>query len=255
MQATAEGLPSNTADVLRGTRSWLMLLSRLVLFAGLQAIAAIGFWLSGSTNAWEDSAAWWPLYITVANVIGIVLLMGLYRREGKNYWDIYQIDRQHLKHDLLLVVGLFVIAGPLSALPNPLLATALFGDSQAVLPLLFRPVHVWIMVPCLVVFAITQGLAELATYFSYAAPRIEQQGVNAWIAYSAAAVMLSLQHLAAPLRFEGRYLIWRGLMFLPFALFVGIVLRWRPRLLPYLAVIHVLMDLSLIAVFLSLPAV
>jgi len=31
-------------------------------------------------------------------------------------------------------------------------------------------------------------------------------------------------------------------MFIPFAFLVGIVLDWRPRLLPYLAIIHVLMD-------------
>jgi len=31
-------------------------------------------------------------------------------------------------------------------------------------------------------------------------------------------------------------------MFLPFAFLVGLVLKWRPRLLPYLAVVHVLID-------------
>jgi hypothetical protein len=44
--------------------------------------------------------------------------------------------------------------------------------------------------------------------------------------------------------FDLRFITWRGLMFLPFALLLGIVLQWRPRLLPYLAILHVLMDLS-----------
>lgn len=33
-------------------------------------------------------------------------------------------------------------------------------------------------------------------------------------------------------------------MFLPFALFLGVILRWRPRLLPYLMVGHALIDVS-----------
>jgi hypothetical protein len=53
-----------------------------------------------------------------------------------------------------------------------------------------------------------------------------------------------LQHLTAPLLFDARYLLWRALMFLPFAVWVGLVLRWRPRLLPYLAAVHVLMDFA-----------
>ena len=39
-------------------------------------------------------------------------------------------------------------------------------------------------------------------------------------------------------------------MFLPFAVLVALVMRARPRLMPYIAVIHVLMDLSVAVMFL-----
>jgi len=177
-----------------------------------------------------------------------------FRAEGLRYAEIFRLDRAHVGRDLLTLLGLVVIAAPLSMLPNPLLATALFGDSQAVVPLLFRPAPAWAMVPVLVIFALTQGLVELPTYFIYATPRLERLGYPTWAAVATGAFMLSLQHIAAPLWLESRYLLWRGLMFLPFALFIGIVLRWRPRLLPYLAVVHALMDLSLIAVYLTAAA-
>jgi hypothetical protein len=54
-----------------------------------------------------------------------------------------------------------------------------------------------------------------------------------------------------PLVFDLRFMAWRSLMFLPFALLVAVVLHWRPRLLPYLAIVHVLMDLSFATMFLS----
>ncbi len=38
---------------------------------------------------------------------------------------------------------------------------------------------------------------------------------------------------------------WRLLMFIPFALLTAALLYWRPRLLPYMLIIHFLMDLQL----------
>jgi hypothetical protein len=40
-------------------------------------------------------------------------------------------------------------------------------------------------------------------------------------------------------------------MFLPFALLVAVVIRRRPRLMPYLGVIHILMDMSIAILFLT----
>jgi hypothetical protein len=96
----------------------------------------------------------------------------------------------------------------------------------------------------IVLFPLTQGLVEIPTYFSYIMPRLEAQGMRPWLAISLPAIMLGLQHIAVPFVFDIRYLTWRGLMFIPFAFLVGIVIHGRPRLLPYLAITHVLMDLS-----------
>jgi len=89
-----------------------------------------------------------------------------------------------------------------------------------------------------------KGFAELPTYFGYVMPRLEAQGLRKWLAITLPSLMLGLQHIGVPLLFDLRFILWRGLMYLPFALFVGIVLHWRPRLLPYMAIVHVLMDLS-----------
>jgi hypothetical protein len=40
-------------------------------------------------------------------------------------------------------------------------------------------------------------------------------------------------------------------MYIPFAFLVGIVIRWRPRLLPYMAIIHVLIDMAFAAMLLD----
>ena len=57
-------------------------------------------------------------------------------------------------------------------------------------------------------------------------------------------VFHALQHCALPLVFDGRFLLWRFGMFLPFAALTAILLRWRPSLFPYTMVIHGLLDLQ-----------
>jgi hypothetical protein len=117
--------------------------------------------------------------------------------------------------------------------------------------MMLRPLPLWAAYASIVVFPLTQGLVELPIYFAYCMPRLEAQGLPRWQAVGLAGLMLALQHMAVPLLFDGRFLAWRGLMFLPFALTTGLILRWRPSLLPYFAVVHVLMDASFAAMLLS----
>lgn len=230
---------------------WIMLFSRLSMFIGIQAIFALGFVLAGSSNAWESSAAWWPIVVSIANIITIFLLIRLFRREGRQFWDIFRIRKEHIKNDLLVLAGTMVLLGPISYLPNVWLGGLLFGDPQRTLDLLIQPLPLWAVYASIILFPVTQGVAELATYFLYAMPRLESQGMPRWLAVSFTSLMLAFQHIAVPFLFNSRYIVWRGLMFIPFAFFVGILLRWRPRLLPYLAVIHWLMDLAFALMLLS----
>jgi membrane protease YdiL (CAAX protease family) len=57
-------------------------------------------------------------------------------------------------------------------------------------------------------------------------------------------LMLAFQHVTLPLVFDARFMLWRLLMFVPFGLLVAVMLRWRPQLLPYMVVVHMLMDVS-----------
>ncbi len=222
---------------------WIMLFARIILFIGIQAIFALGFWLAGSSSAWNVSANWWPFVVTIANFICLALLVRLFQREGKRFWDIFRFRKEHVKTDLLALLGTLVLLVPVSYLPNVWLGGLLFGDPQRTLDLLIRPLPLWAAYGAILLFPLTQGLAELATYFGYVMPRLEMQGMSRWMAVSLAALMLGFQHIGVPFLFNSRYLVWRGLMFVPFAFLAGIVLRWRPRLLPYMAVIHALMDL------------
>lgn len=203
--------------------------------------SSILYWLMALPGA--AAAAWWPVTAVLANLVCIWLLHSLYRQEGARYLDIFRIQRQTIKKDLLILLGALLLTGPIAFLPNILTATWLFGAQEVALEMFLQPIPVWGIVLAAILFPITIALSELPTYFVYCMPRLEAQTGRCWLAVLLPSLFLAAQHAALPLLFDGRFIIWRLLMFIPFALFVGL-LRWRPQLLPYLVVVHGLMDMA-----------
>jgi hypothetical protein len=229
---------------------WLMLVIRSLLFLTFQALIALVFLFLGSATAWTASAAWWPFAIIFTDLACLGLIIRFYRQEGKRFWDVFRIERQFVKQDLLFLLGFLVIASPLGYLPNVLSARWLFGDPQVALELLVRPLPVWAAVTSVALFPLLQGLVEIPTYMLYALPRLEAQGLRPWLAAALASFFLSFQHMFAPFLPDGRFITYRLVMFLPFAVLIAVIMCWLPRLMPYMAVIHALMDMSVAIMFL-----
>ena len=228
----------------------LLLFGRSGLFLAMQAALAIAFLLAGVESPWRASAAWWPLTVSVVNLVLLAILVILYRDEGGSYWSIFRIHRQTLGRDLIALVAALLVIGPIGFFPNILLAGVLFDSPQAALDLFVRPLPMWAAYVQLVLFPVTQGLVEVPLYFIYVMPRLDARSFPDLRPVVLPALMLGLQHVVIPLLFNVDFILWRSLMFIPFAFALGILMLWRPRLLPYIAVIHVLMDLSVSIYFL-----
>lgn len=229
---------------------WLMLFSRSILFIIAQALIALIFALMGTNAAWSEAARWWIFFPIFANLCSIGLLVLVFRVEGKRYLDILRFSRQTLKTDLLWFFGSGLIGLPIAAAPMYILGTAIFGDRMIPIYMLFRPIPNWALVIGLL-FPITIAFAELPTYFGYSMPRLFN-GKYGWLAYFIASVFLSLQHCFLPLITDWGFITWRALMYLPFAMYAGLMIKLRPNLLPYFAIVHALMDISVLTVYLTL---
>lgn len=208
------------------------------------------FIYTNHSDLWRDSAAWWPFTIILTDLVCMVLLIIFFHQEGKRYWDVFRVDRQYIKKDLLFMLGFLVILGPVGFLPNILSAQWLFGDPQIALDLLVRPLPVWAAILSFLTFPLLQGFVEIPTYMLYVMPRLEKQGIRPWLAISLTGFFLSAQHVFAPFIPDLSFVIYRLVMFLPFAFLIAIVMRWRPRLMPYFVIIHVLMNVSIAVMFL-----
>lgn len=230
---------------------WLALPSRFVLFAAAQGLIALAIAATGAADGWDRSAAWWMFSAVAANVACFAALVRLFRREGGSYRDLWKFDRATFGKDLGLALAGFVLAGPIAMLPMQWLGTAIVGSYDAAIATMFRPLPPWGLWLGLL-FPLTMPFGELALYFGYAMPRLERRLGSGWIAWLLASLALGFQHAALPLVFSWPFFAWRAAMYLPFALYIGLVVKWRPRLLPFLMIGHGLIDAATWAVYFTL---
>jgi membrane protease YdiL (CAAX protease family) len=214
-----------------------------MLFALFQGSIALIAW--GSTaDPWATSVKWWPFGIVMANVVTIAVLVKLFAAEGSSYLSVFSIDRAQFKSDMLPVLGLTLLVAMLAVVPNILLADLLFGSSEVAADMFIKTLPLWAVSVLLLTFPVTIALAELPIYMGYIMPRLERATGRPWLAIVLPALFLAAQHITMPLIFDWGFVTWRLLMFLPLTLFLATVIRWRPRLLPYFAIVHGLMDVS-----------
>lgn len=236
-------------------RTWLLLPVRTILFLAAQGLIALTLLVFSGVSDWQSSAAWWPMAVALADIFCLFLLIDWYKKEGKNFFSEFRISRDSFWGDLGIVLLSLIVGGPLSVLPNILLSTWLFGDPEASLGFFVGPLPLWAVIFSGLLFPVGQAVTEIPMYMRYIAPRLENKsstgyGMKPWLAVGLASLFLSLQHVTAPLVFDIRFIVWRALMYLPFAIYVGILIRWRPRLLPFICIIHWLMNLSFVFMYL-----
>ncbi len=222
-----------------------MLFLRIGLAVLFQAAVAIGFLLAGAVDPWRAAADWWLAWFAAVSVVNLAVLRTLLHREGRRLRDLYRPSPRGRGTDLKWVALALAVAGPVTVVPNLVVGNLLWGSAQMGADLSFRPLPLAAAAILVVAFPVIHALAELPTYFGFVMPRlVASQGWRSR-AVVVTALVLSTQHVALPLLFDWRFLVWRALMFLPFALWIGFVVYRRPTTLPYLVIGHALLDVSL----------
>jgi hypothetical protein len=224
---------------------WTVLGLRTFLAVLFQSSLAAVFLVAGSADPWRVAADWWLAWFAAVSAVNLVVIRALLHDEGRRLRDLYRFGVVGRGADLKWVAIALAVSVPLTVVPNLLVSQALWGSGEVAAALTFRPLPVIGAAILLVVFPILHALAELPTYFGYVMPRLAAITGWRWRAMLVAALVLSTQHVVLPLLFDWRFLVWRALMFLPFALWIGFVVYRRPTTLPYLVIGHAVLDSSL----------
>lgn len=225
---------------------WALLVSRLILFLFFQFVIAL------ILNSWQASQKYWLLTATMTNFVSILLLSFLFKRENHTFLSLFRFNRLSFRKDLLLFFGLTLVIGFLAFLSNKLLSNWLWENPEMPVKLMFQPLDQWLAYILLFAFPITTAFAELATYFGYIMPRLEKKLNNKWMSLLLPVLFLSLQHCTLPFIPDISFIVYRCLVFLPFALLLGISIRLRPTLFPFFAILHGMMDFGTAMMFITL---
>lgn len=231
---------------------WFMLISRSALFLFFQLLIALVLTgIASAGDAFQEAGRWWTFMVFLANIVSIYLLVRVFSAEGKRYWETIWFSRTTIKTDLIWFFLTSLIGMPIAAAPMNIVGAWIFGDPLIPTYMLFRPLPIWAFILSFL-FPLTIAFAELPTYFGYVMPRLAAQLKNSWFAWLIASFFLALQHMFLPLILDGRFMLWRFLMYLPFALFAGLMIKLRPTLLPYYMIVHALIDVSAVMVYLMI---
>ena len=224
---------------------FILLGSRFFMFLIFQSMIAV------LADSWSISEKYWLLTATLTNLVSILILYFVFRIRNDNYLRIFSFSRISFKKDILIFALLMLLAGPLAFLPNYFLSVLLWGNPEIPVDMMFQPIESWLIYILIITFPVTIALAELATYFAYIMPGLNKQLKSKWLAVLLPVVFLSIQHCTLPFIPDARFILYRALVFLPFALLIGISIYKRPTLFPYFAVIHGVMDAGTAFMFLG----
>jgi hypothetical protein len=233
------------AGLIPARRVWAMLFARIGLAIAFQALFAVAFAIAGDDAPWRSAADWWLASLAAAEFVNLWLLSRCARLERLRLRDLYNLTRNERGRDLRWTGLALAGAIPLALIPTTLLASLIWSDPEVGQTMLFRPIWTPMAWGLLLVFPMIHAATELPTYYGYVLPRLQVLTKRAWLPLLLTASVLSVQHSFLPLLFDTQYLVWRALMFLPLAMWLGWMLQRRPTSLPYMAGAHGLLDLSL----------
>jgi len=224
--------------------TFLILVSRLALFMVFQALIAL------IVNSWETSEKYWLLTATLTNIVSIGLLIILFKRNGSNYFNIFSFNRASIKKDIPIFLGLAILSVPVVFVPGYFLSVMIWGDPNVPTDMMFGPIEKWLVYVLLIAFPVTIAFAELATYFVYIMPKLRKQLKIKWLAILLPVIFLSIQHCTLPFIPDLNFIMYRALVFFPFAVLIGLSIYFRPSLFVYFAILHGIMDFGTAYMFL-----
>ncbi|MEO2077366.1 MAG: CPBP family intramembrane glutamic endopeptidase [Bacillus sp. (in: firmicutes)] len=233
-----------------GGRIVISLVMRTILFIIFGALFVGIFALAGKSSPLHEAEKWWPFQAIFANIVTFLILRSFLKMEGYSYLSIFNYKKGRAKKDTLETLSLIVVGFLAGAIPLFLFSYILLGSFTPP-EVMFQKLPLWAAAIALVLFPISNGLVETPTYIGYALPRIKERSGKLWLAILLSGLFLAFQHVALPLVFDGPYMMWRFLSFLPLALILGLIYSKTNRLLP-IAIAHFLMDLQLVVQLLLL---
>jgi len=234
------------------TPVWLFLPGRFVFGFIAQGVAAGVLAALGRADAWRAAAGWWMVWLTMTDILCLLALRWLLRREGVSLGSLFGVARADALRQLAWTPAYLLVLAPLALLPT-FITRAFYGSAPS-------PMFTGIELPlgwalyAVVVWPLVWAITEELVYLGYLLPRLEAATGSTWLAVVIVAFFWGLQHFAMPFIADTTYLVSRVLAATAASTGMTLVfVLWRRRLVSMIGV-HYLLDLATAIGFGLLPA-
>lgn len=191
---------------------------------------------------------WWSLVASVVNVITILLLVLLARKQGSNYWKLINYEKGKTTAKQVIVMSVVILI--VGMIGMYLAGYVCHGVIPYAAPMMIAPIPLWLAIANVFVLPITTAFAEDGLYLGCGVNQIK----NKFLAIVVPALFFALQHSFIPVLFDARYVVYRFLSFLPLTLILCWVYYKKRNPLPIM-VGHAIIDVATVMQILATSAV
>lgn len=164
----------------------------------------------------DEISNWWSVVASVVNVVTILILLVIVRKQKSNYWELISYPKGKTTGKQIAVIAVVVVFVGMAGMY--LAGFICYGVIPYAAPMMIAPIPLWLAVTNIFILPISTAFAEEGLYLGCGVNQIK----NPYVAVIVPALFFALQHSFIPTLFDVKYMIYRLLSFLP----LTIILCW-----------------------------
>ena len=196
--------------------------SKLKYLLPIRSIMFILIFVIGSTivnKNISDISNWWSIVATIVNIITILILVSITKKMNISYSKLINYEKGKTKIKNTIIISLIVLF--VGTMGMYLAGFICYGKFPYAAPMMIAPIPLVLAIINFVVLPLTVSFAEDGLYLGCGVNSFK----NKYMAILIPAFFYALQHSFIPTLFDGKFIIYRFLSFLP----LTIILCWYYR--------------------------
>lgn len=193
--------------------------NHLVYLLPIRSILFVLIFVIGSLvtkNSLKGISNWWSIVATIVNIITILLLVFITKKIGSSYKELINYEKGKTKAKQAIIISIIVLV--VGTVGMYLAGFICYHKLPYASPMMIAPIPIVLAIINFIVLPLTVSFAEDALYLGCGVNQIK----NKYLAIFVPAFFYALQHCFIPTLFDGKYIIYRFLSFLP----LTIILCW-----------------------------
>lgn len=159
---------------------------------------------------------WWSIVATAVNIVTILILVLVAKKMKSSYWKLINYEKGKTKIKQVIIIALVVLW--IGTLGMYLAGFICYGKFPYSAPMMIEPIPIILAIINFIILPLTVSFAEDGLYLGCGVNGFK----NKYLAILIPAFFYALQHSFIPTLWDGKYIIYRFLSFLP----LTIILCW-----------------------------